>query len=133
GPAGPWWRGLAAPDAPKIIARLPFVERPDHPAGMPVFVIAQPLAEAAARDVVLYDVTIAPGTSDFAPGFGARGLEILGRFKDGSGLSLMIATEAGLDDLRETLVRGAAGPRIAEIGSHAARFDLSEVQNLAAQ
>jgi len=133
-PAGPWWRGLAAPDAPKIIARLPFVERPDHPAGMPVFVIAQPLAEAAARDVVLYDVAIAHGASDFAPGFGARGLAILGQFKDGFGLSLMIATQAGLDDLRETLVRaGAVEPWIAEIGSHAARFDLSEVQNLAAQ
>jgi hypothetical protein len=45
----------------------------------------------------------------------------------------MIATEAGLDDLCKTLFRGAAGSRIAEIGSHAARFDLSEVQNLAAQ
>ncbi len=133
-PAGPWWRGLAAPDAPKIIARLPFVERPDHPAGMPVFVIAQPLAEAAARDVVLYDVTIAHGASDLARSLGPRGLEILGQFKDGSGLSLMVATAGGLDDLRETLVRaGAAEPRIAEIGSHAARFDLSEVQNLAAQ
>ncbi|MGH6810947.1 MAG: chorismate mutase [Methylocella sp.] len=131
-PADPWWRGLVEPEAPKIIARLPFVERPDHPAGMPVFVIAQPLAEAAARDVVLYDVTIA-GASEFAPGFGVRGLEVLGQFKDGSGLSLMIATEAGLDDLRQTLVRGAAEPRIAEIGSHAARFDLSGVQNLAAQ
>jgi hypothetical protein len=46
----------------------------------------------------------------------------------------MIATKAGLDDLRKTLVRaGAAGPRIAEIGSHAARFDLGDVQSLAAQ
>ncbi len=133
-PAGPWWRGLAAPDAPKIIARLPFVERPDHPAGMPVFVIAQPLAEAAARDVVLYDVTIVGAGDYFALASGARGLEILGQFKDGSGVSLMIATQAGLDDLREILVRaGAAGPRIAEIGSHAARFDLSGVQNMAAQ
>jgi hypothetical protein len=131
--ASPWWRGLVEPEAPKIIARLPFVERPDHPAGMPLFVIAQPLAEAAARDVVLYDVAIAHGASDFAPAFGARGLEVLGQFKDPSGHSLMIATEAGLDDLRETLLRGAAILRIAEIGSHAARFDLSEVQNLAAQ
>jgi chorismate mutase len=131
---GPWWRSLAAPDAPKIIARLPFVERPDHPAGMPVFVIAQPLAEAAARDAILYDVTIA-GTGDhFALASGTRRLEILSHFKDGSGLSLMIATEAGLDDLRETLVgAGAAGAQIAEIGSHVARFDLSEVQNQAAQ
>jgi chorismate mutase len=133
-PAGPWWRGLGPPDAPKIIARLPFVERPDHPAGMPVFVIAQPLAEAAARDVVLYDVTITHGARDFPPGVGARGLEILGQFRDGTWLSLMIATEGGLDDLREILVgAGAAGARIAEIGSHAARFDLSDVQNLAAQ
>jgi chorismate mutase len=133
-PAGPWWRGLAAPDAPKVIARLPFVERPDHPAGMPVFVIAQPLAEAAARDVVLYDVTIVGAGDHFALASGARGLEILGQFKDGSRLSLMIATAAGLDDLRENLVRaGSAGARIAEVGSHAARFDLSGVQNLAAQ
>jgi chorismate mutase len=43
---GPWWTRLIQPDAPKIIARLPFVERPDHPAGMPVFVIAKPLADA---------------------------------------------------------------------------------------
>ncbi|MGH6852571.1 MAG: chorismate mutase [Methylocella sp.] len=133
-PAGPWWRGLVEPEAPKIIARLPFVERLDHPAGMPVFVIAQPLAEAAARDAVLYAVKIAGAGDHFALASGARGLEILSKFKDGSGLSLMIATAAGLDDLRETLVRaGAAGARIAEIGSHAARFDVSEVQNLAAQ
>jgi chorismate mutase len=133
-PAGPWWRGLIEPEAPKIIARLPFVERPDHPAGMPVFVIAHPLAEAAARDVVLYDVTIAGAGDHSALASGARGLEVIGHLKDGSGLFLMIATEARLGDLRETLVRaGAAGPLIAEIGSHAARFDLSDVQNLAAQ
>ena len=133
-PGGPWWRGLAAPEAPKIIARLPFVERPDHPAGMPVFVISQPLAEAAARDAVIYDVAIARGVADFAQWFGAREPVILAQFKDKSGLSLMVSAEDGVDDLRETLVRaGAAGPRIAEIGSHAARFDLSEVQNLAAQ
>jgi chorismate mutase len=30
--AGAWWMRLASADAPKIIARLPFVERPDHPA-----------------------------------------------------------------------------------------------------
>ncbi|MGH6794921.1 MAG: chorismate mutase [Methylocella sp.] len=134
GPGVPWWRGLVKPEAPKIIARLPFVERPDHPAGMPLFVLAQPLADAAARDVVLYAVTIAGAWDHSALASGARGLQILSQFKDGSGLSLMIATEAGLDDLRETLIRaGAAGAQIAEIGSHAARFDLSGVQNLAAQ
>src|SRR5262249_53443209 len=31
----PWWQMLEADGAPKIIARLPFVERADHPAGLP--------------------------------------------------------------------------------------------------
>src|SRR3954468_19150801 len=49
--AGAWWRILTAEGAPKVIARLPFIERPSHPAGTPVFVISKPLAEAAVRDV----------------------------------------------------------------------------------
>ena len=36
-PAGAWWDALEFDAAPKIIARLPFVERADHPAAMPVF------------------------------------------------------------------------------------------------
>jgi len=50
--AGAWWTKLASPEAPKVIARLPFVERADHPAGMPVFVISKPLVDGTARDVV---------------------------------------------------------------------------------
>ena len=45
---------LAGAGRPKVIARLPFIERPGHPAGTPVFVISKPLADAAVRDVVLY-------------------------------------------------------------------------------
>ena len=52
--SGAWWRTLADRDRPKIIARLPFIERPDHPAGTPVFVISKPLADTSLRDVVLY-------------------------------------------------------------------------------
>lgn len=134
--AGPWWRALVEPQAPKIIARLPFVERPDHPAGMPLFVIAKPLVEAAVRDVVLYAVAIEHGRDNQAVGLGVPGAEVLGRFSDRSGVSLMIATtgSCGPQELRESLVRaGTAEARIAEIGSHAARFDLAEVQNEAAQ
>src|ERR1700761_4274418 len=39
--AGPWWTALEFDAAPKIIARLPFVERADHPAAMPVFVVSR--------------------------------------------------------------------------------------------
>ncbi|MEO0383489.1 MAG: chorismate mutase [Pseudomonadota bacterium] len=38
--SGAWWQALEAHDAPNVIARLPFVERPDHPAGMPCLVVA---------------------------------------------------------------------------------------------
>ncbi|HET6376501.1 MAG TPA: chorismate mutase [Methylocella sp.] len=131
--SGPWWRALALPDAPKIIARLPFVERPDHPAGMPVFVIAEPLAEAAVRDVVLYAVT-AEGMGSFPLDGEGGGIECLARHEDSSGVCVMIAASCEAEELRQRLSRmGAAGLRISEIGSHAARFDLSLIQTMAAQ
>src|SRR5437773_11000130 len=37
GASGAWWTALEGDDAPEIIPRLPFVERADHPAGLPVF------------------------------------------------------------------------------------------------
>src|SRR5579862_3294773 len=32
----PWWHELEAEGVPKIIARLPFIQRADHPAALPV-------------------------------------------------------------------------------------------------
>src|SRR5262249_39401411 len=58
--AGAWWSGLEMAEAPKIIARLPFVERPDHPASLPLFVVSKPLAaDAAANEVEIYSVAVA--------------------------------------------------------------------------
>ncbi len=131
---GPWWHGLAAPDAPKIIARLPFVERPDHPAGTPIFVIAKPLSEAAARDVVVYGVTFPKGGNDFVSACAKHGFEVLGQFADKAGFSLMVAVNGAADNFHEVFARaGRADAQIAEIGSHAARFDLSLVEKVAAQ
>src|SRR5271168_2221670 len=48
--ASPWWTALEFDAAPKIIARLPFVERADHPAGMPVFVVSRVAAEAMVTE-----------------------------------------------------------------------------------
>jgi len=133
--AGPWWRGLAAPDAPKIIARLPFVERPDHPAGMPIFVIAGPLNEASVRDVVIYDVTFfAAGGEGFASSCAKHGLEVLAQSKDKDGLSFMVAANARAGNLSNGIARACgSNARIAEIGSHAARFDLGQMDKVAAQ
>src|ERR1700742_677983 len=37
----PWWTALEFESAPKIIARLPFVERAQHPAPLDVFVVSR--------------------------------------------------------------------------------------------
>src|ERR1700720_789791 len=42
--AGPWWTALEFEVSPKVIARLPFVERADHPAALPAFVISRAAA-----------------------------------------------------------------------------------------
>src|SRR3984893_15515968 len=53
-----WWSALEADDAPKIIARLPFVERADHPAGLPVFAIARPHPDAVVTDVTMWSMKV---------------------------------------------------------------------------
>ena len=129
--AGAWWMRLTRADAPKIIARLPFVERPDHPAGMPIFVIAKPLADGAARDVVLEAVTLDRWRGDYPQAIGALGGEIIGNAANGMGLSLLIARPGGLPEgagglaLRQA---GAADVRSLEVGAHAARFDGSKLR-----
>ena len=55
-PGGGRW---TADDAPKIIARLPFVERADHPAGLPTFVVARPAPDAVANEVRTVSVRVA--------------------------------------------------------------------------
>jgi chorismate mutase len=129
--AGPWWARLAGPDAPKIIARLPFVERTDHPAGLPVFVIARSTAVAAVRDVVLYSVT-AERWRDGLPGaIGALGGSILGNVGDRMGLVLLIAMPGAVDEaaLRDALRPVSGDVRVAEVGSHAARFEFGVAQD----
>src|SRR6201981_2393322 len=56
--AGPWWTALEFDAAPKIIARLPFVERSDHPAGMPVFVISRVAADAMVTETETWSMRV---------------------------------------------------------------------------
>lgn len=126
GAAG-WRRALRAPDAPKIIARLPFVERPDHPAGMPLFVVAHPLAEAAARDIVVYDVALDGAPASSAARLRPLGAEIVAGAGE-SGQSLLVCAP-------ETVSRGALGAALGvgdaslyEVGGHAARCDAAQAQ-----
>jgi len=127
GGKGAWWMQLVPASAPKIICRLPFVERPDHPAGLPLFVIAKPLSEATARDVVLYAVSAAraPEMTAASP----DDIEIVGSAKTNDGVSLLLAAPGTLSEgaVRDALRRGGIeASNMTEVGSHAARFDLAK-------
>ena len=82
-----WWTRLTPPDAPKVIARLPFVERADHPAGMPVFVISQPLADGGARDVVLEAISLDRWRPDYPLARRASARRSSASAADGMGLA----------------------------------------------
>ena len=126
--AGSWWRRLIGPETPKIIARLPFVERPDHPAGMPVVVISKPLANGVAREVILEAVNVDRWRDDYFLAIAGLGGEILGSAAEGVGLSLLVARQGGLPDAavaKALTAAGAADVRTHEIGSHAEHFEAS--------
>src|SRR6267378_1877881 len=57
--AGAWWNALEFDAAPKIIARLPFVVRADHPAALPAFVISRVAPDAMVKDVEVWSVRVA--------------------------------------------------------------------------
>lgn len=120
-----WWTGLMPSDAPKIIARLPFVERPEHPAGLPVFVVARPFAAAASRDVVLYALAGALDATALSAVLDGLGGEIVGTAAGSAAAPSMIVAVPGAvagSDL-DVALTPLVGPGAATvIGSHAARF-----------
>lgn len=122
--SGSWWRQLAAIGAPKIIARLPMIERSNHPANTPVFVISKPLTDAAVRDVILYAAQFERWRSEDAGRLERFGGEIIASAADNRGLSILLAVpgSVSIDDIREEFKRSDNAPDLVEIGSHAERF-----------
>jgi hypothetical protein len=121
---GTWWGGLTDPQAPKIIARLPFVERPDHPAGLPVFVVSKPVEDAAAREVILSAVQVERWRDALPALIAEAGGEIIGNAPHGVGLSLLVAVSGPSAGAAGERLRSLPGATcVGEVGSHAARFD----------
>jgi chorismate mutase len=136
---GAWWSALEFDSAPKIIARLPFVDRPDHPAAVPVFVVSRAAPDAMVREVEVWSVRVA-GWSTAA----AQALEPLAdvvavpdRAFDGAALLISVphsasktrvnALEAGsIDAVIAALVKAGASVRASGlVGSHATRYRVS--------
>lgn len=127
GASGTWWTALEGSDAPKIIARLPFVERADHPAGLQVFAIARPNPDAVVTDVETWSVRVSgwgPGVSR-ALDSSTEVIAVPDRAFDGAAL-LVSVPKGGIDALTAVLVKAGASVRSkALVGSHATRYTVT--------
>jgi chorismate mutase len=126
--AGAWWSALEFDAAPKIIARLPFVERADHPAALPVLVLSRVAADAMATEAAVWSVRVS--------GWGATPAEALSvladfiavpdRAFDGAALLLTLPQGVSLDAVNAALVKAGATVRSAAlVGSHANRYTVA--------
>jgi chorismate mutase len=125
---GAWWTALEDEAAPKIIARLPFVERSDHPAGLPVFVVSRPAADAMVPDVEAWSVKVAGWGSAAARAISslAEVLAVPDRALDGAALLISVPKGGTFADIRRALVEAGASLRSsALVGSHATRYTVS--------
>jgi chorismate mutase len=126
--SGAWWTALEGDTAPKIIARLPFVERSDHPAALPVFAIARPHPDAIVADVEVWSVNIS--------GWGPKSAQAASTLADVvavpqgafDGAALLISVPQGRQISEITAALAGAGGSVrsqALVGSHATRYTIT--------
>ncbi|MGC1776332.1 MAG: chorismate mutase [Xanthobacteraceae bacterium] len=124
GSSGPWWAALEFAAAPKIIARVPFVERADHPAALPAFVVSRAAADAMVTETEVWSMRVS-GWSAAAVTAAAAFADVIAvpdRAFDGA--ALLISTErGGIDAVTAALLKvGASIRSSALVGSHARRY-----------
>src|ERR1700754_3430117 len=120
----PWWNELEADGAPKIIARLPFLERADHPAALPVFVISRVADDAMVTEVQMWSVRVSGWNADTARALAplAEILAVPDTAFDGAALLVSVAG-GGFEKIKLALIEAGASVRSsALVGSHATRY-----------
>ena len=126
--AGAWWNALEFDSAPKVIARLPFVERSDHPAALPVFVISRVAADAMVTEVEMWSVRVAGWSAEAAKALGplADAIAVPDRAFDGAALLVSVRKGSSIAAITGALVKAGASVRAtALVGSHATRYRVS--------
>jgi chorismate mutase len=124
--AGPWWTALEFENAPKIIARLPFVERANHPAGLPVFVISRVAPDAMVTETEVWSIRVSGWSAsavDKLAGI-AEAIAVPDRAFDGGALLISVA-RGGIGAVAEALLATGASIRSRTlVGSHATRYTI---------
>jgi hypothetical protein len=126
--AGAWWNALEFDAAPKIIARLPFVERPNHPAALPVYVICRVAADAMATEAAVWSVRVSGWGAGPAQALTklAEFIAVPDRAFDGAALLISLPKETSLESISAALVKAGATVRSAAlVGSHATRYTVA--------
>ena len=121
----PWWTTLEADGAPKIIARLPFVERADHPAALPAFVVSRAAADAMVREVEVWSVRVSGWNAEIARALSplAEIVAVPDTAFDGAALLVSISGANRLEKIKLALIEAGASIRsTALVGSHATRY-----------
>jgi len=126
--AGPWWAALEFDAAPKIIARLPFVERANHPAGLPIFVISRAAPDAMVTETEVWSMRVS--------GWGAASVNAVSALADAiavpdhafDGAALLVSVaRGGIDAVVRALVGiGASIRSTTLVGSHASRYTMPD-------
>src|SRR6202008_4733319 len=110
--AGPWWTALEFDSAPKIIARLPFVERADHPAGLPVFVISRVAADAMVTESEVWSLRFSGWSGAAVHALDSSTEVIAGPDGAFDGAALLVSVPQGrIDVLAQLLVNAGASVR----------------------
>lgn len=127
--SGAWWNALEDEGAPKIIARLPFVEREDHPASLPLFVVSKPLVkDAAVEDVAIWSLGVegwSAASSRGMPAF-AEVLALPQGSPDAAALLVSLAPGKTRQEFDAALkAAGVSVRRSALVGGHASRYTVS--------
>ena len=122
--AGPWWAALEFDTAPNIIARLPFVERPNHPAALPVFVVSRVAADAMVTETEVWSVRVSGWNAASVNSIAALADVVAVPDRAFDGAALLISVErGGIKAVSKALVDiGASIRSTALVGSHATRY-----------
>jgi hypothetical protein len=128
GHGGPWWTALEFQSAPKIIARLPFIDRGDHPAPLNVFVMSRASADAMVVEVETWSLRVSGWSADAARAASELAEIVAVPDKAFDGAALLVSVPAGGDlaPTKAALVKaGATVLSAALVGSHATRYKVA--------
>ena len=126
--SGAWWTALEFESAPKVIARLPFLNRADHPAALPVFVVSRAAPDAMVPEVEVWSIRVSGWRAAAARAVATLAEVVAVPDSAFDGAALLVSLPAGtkLEAITAALVQAGVSVRSsALVGSHATRYTVA--------